>query len=92
MNATQTAATVTARNATSYLGAPIANEWIVTFYTEDTSKGVGGRLRSDIRAWSKWFRRCGANGLTFVSRRPQYHTSHSGSMLLGTHWSIRVTT
>jgi hypothetical protein len=74
-----------------YLGRPVDNTFIVEFYTEDTRKGVGQRLRNEIRTWSKWFKSCGATDTRFCTRRPQYDESFSGCILLGTFWKVRVT-
>jgi len=83
------ATTVTARPATDHRGLPRDDQFIVSFYTEDTHKGVARRLRSEIREWSKWFKSCGAVELSFIKKRAQYH--QVGALTLGTFWKIRVT-
>jgi hypothetical protein len=80
---------VTPRPSYDYRGLPSDSEFVVAFYTEDTRKGVGRRLRDEIRVWAKWFRSCGAADIRFVTKRAQYH--QAGALILGTCWSIKVT-
>ena len=81
---------VTTQGASTISGIPSTKEYVVTFYTENTRKGVGRDLSKAVRAWARWFRSQGATSCTLVTKRPQYHYSYGGGTLLGTFWAVRV--
>ncbi len=82
--------TTTVRNATDELGRKLDGIFLVTVRTDSFRKGVGSKLKSQMLVWAKWFRSQGATSVKLTSRRALYSYAHNSSMILGTHWTMRV--